>query len=60
MDKSVMKIGLATYDQTIHFYNLSQQNHSQMLIVNDISDIFVPFVQGFLVDFHEAEESLNK
>jgi protein transport protein SEC24 len=55
-----MRIGLATYDQSIHFYNLSQPEHVEMLVVNDISDIFVPFVDGFLVEFEQAEKALNR
>lgn len=57
-ENSALKIGLATFDQTIHFYNLSQPNYSQMHIVNDIHDVFIPFVEGFLVDFTQSEKTL--
>lgn len=53
-----MRIGLATYDQSVHFYNLSKPEHAEMLVVNDITDIFVPFVEGFLVEFEQAEQAL--
>ncbi|KAI1724885.1 sec23/Sec24 trunk domain-containing protein [Ditylenchus destructor] len=59
MDKSTVKIGLATYDNVIHFYNLSQHGKPEMLVVNDIADMFVPFAEGFLVDFEQAELSLS-
>lgn len=55
-----MRIGLATYDQSVHFYNLSQPDHAEMLVVNDISDVFVPFVDGFLVEFEQAEQALAR
>uniref|UniRef100_A0A914IBI6 Uncharacterized protein n=1 Tax=Globodera rostochiensis TaxID=31243 RepID=A0A914IBI6_GLORO len=56
---SSMRIGLATYDQTVHFYNLSQPNRAEMLVVSDIADVFVPFVDGFLVEFEQAESALS-
>jgi hypothetical protein len=31
-----------------------------MLVVNDISDVFVPFVDGFLVEFEQAEQALAR
>uniref|UniRef100_A0A183BK90 Protein transport protein Sec24-like CEF n=1 Tax=Globodera pallida TaxID=36090 RepID=A0A183BK90_GLOPA len=56
---SSMRIGLATYDQTVHFYNLSQPNRAEMLVVSDIADVFVPFVDGFLVELEQAESALS-
>jgi protein transport protein SEC24 len=61
IEKSNMKIGFATYDQTVHFYNLSNKtSRPEMLIVNDVNDIFVPFVDGFFVDVIDAEIALVK
>lgn len=60
MDTTKIKIGLATYDNVIHFYNLSQNGRPEMLIVNDINDVFVPFGEGFLVEFEQAETTLVK
>lgn len=31
-----------------------------MMIVNDVADVFVPFVDGFLVGYDEAEETLTR
>uniref|UniRef100_A0AC35G9H3 Uncharacterized protein n=1 Tax=Panagrolaimus sp. PS1159 TaxID=55785 RepID=A0AC35G9H3_9BILA len=58
-ERSTMRIGFATYDQTIHFYNLSNPYQAEQIIVNDISDVFVPFVEGFLVNFFDAEEAIK-
>ncbi|CAK5112195.1 unnamed protein product [Meloidogyne enterolobii] len=58
-DKSTMLIGLATYDQSVHFYNLNHPENAEMLVVNDVSDIFVPFVKGFFVEPQAAEKALT-
>uniref|UniRef100_A0A8R1XUL5 Sec23/Sec24 trunk domain-containing protein n=1 Tax=Onchocerca volvulus TaxID=6282 RepID=A0A8R1XUL5_ONCVO len=58
--KSSLRIGFATYDQTIHFYNLkSHIGQPEMLVVGDVNDVFVPFVDGFLVTLEEADVVLN-
>jgi len=55
-----MLIGLATYDQSVHFYNLNHPENAEMLVVNDVSDIFVPFVKGFFVEPQAAEKALTR
>ncbi|VDN02983.1 unnamed protein product [Thelazia callipaeda] len=48
-DKSSLRIGFATYDQTVHFYNLKNyMGQPEMLVVEDVNDVFVPLVDGFL------------
>ncbi|CEF70722.1 Sec24CD ortholog [Strongyloides ratti] len=60
-EKSTLRVGLVTYDHTLHFYNLSSKaKKTEMTIVSDLEDVFVPFVDGFLVDASEAEESIQK
>lgn len=59
-DRSSMKIGFATYDQCIHFYNLNNPIRPEMMVLNDINDVFVPLVEGFFVDFYSAEELLKR
>lgn len=45
------RIGIMTYDRSVHFYNLtSTLDQAQMLVVPDINDMFVPMSEGFLVD----------
>lgn len=58
LDKSAIKIGLATYDNLIHFYRLGDTGNPGMLIVNDMQDVFAPLADGFLVEFDQAEASL--
>ncbi|KAJ3125731.1 Protein transport protein Sec24C [Nowakowskiella sp. JEL0407] len=45
------RIGIMTYDSTIHFYNLrSNLEQPLMLVVCDIAEVFVPLSEGLLVD----------
>ncbi|VDN17031.1 unnamed protein product [Gongylonema pulchrum] len=58
--KSSLHVGFATYDQTIHFYNLkNHMKRPEMLVVGDVNDMFVPLVDGFLVTLEEADVVLN-
>ncbi|VDL92147.1 unnamed protein product, partial [Schistocephalus solidus] len=47
--KCPLSIGFITYDNQLHFYSLSRSTAPQMNVVADISEVFVPAVQGFLV-----------
>lgn len=58
--KSAIKIALATYDQAIHFYDLSTTYQPQMSILSDVNDLFVPFVEGFFVDYEIAKANLSR
>ncbi|RZB43097.1 Protein transport protein Sec24-like, partial [Glycine soja] len=42
------QIGFATFDSTIHFYNM------KMLVVSDLDDIFVPLPDYLLVNLSES------
>ncbi|KAI6205731.1 hypothetical protein M3Y94_00825700 [Aphelenchoides besseyi] len=58
--KSSIKIALATYDQTIHFYDLDSGDKPKVCIESDVSEVFVPFIEGFFVDFETAEANLEQ
>lgn len=59
-EKSSVRVGFATYDQTIHFYNLkSPMGQPEMLVVGDVHDVFVPLLDGFLVTLDEADSALQ-
>ena len=50
-EKSPVKIGFVTYDKELHFYNLKSSLVSpQMMIVSDVEEVFVPILEGFLVN----------
>ncbi|XP_024021951.1 protein transport protein Sec24-like At3g07100 [Morus notabilis] len=49
------QIGFATFDSTLHFYNLkSSLNQPQMMVVADLDDIFVPLPDDLLVNLSES------
>lgn len=49
------QIGFATFDSTIHFYNMkSSLTQPQMLVVSDLDDIFVPLPDDLLVNLSES------
>lgn len=53
--KTAMKVGFITYNNTVHFYNLkSSLAQPQMMVVGDIQDMFMPLLDGFLVDPEES------
>ncbi|KAG2466653.1 SC24D protein, partial [Polypterus senegalus] len=55
-EKSVIKVGFVTYNKILHFYNVkSNLAQPQMMVVPDVTEMFVPLLDGFLVDFHESQ-----
>ncbi|KAK6494003.1 protein transport protein Sec24D-like isoform X1 [Huso huso] len=59
-EKSVIKVGFVTYNTILHFYNVkSNLAQPQMLVVSDVSEMFVPLLDGFLVDFQESQSVIN-
>ncbi|KAI7875629.1 hypothetical protein K492DRAFT_210828 [Lichtheimia hyalospora FSU 10163] len=54
------KIGLLTFDRSVHFYNLAAGlSQAQMLVVADIQDMFIPLEHGFLVDPIESQDIIT-
>ncbi|SBS86776.1 protein transport protein Sec24A, putative (SEC24A) [Plasmodium malariae] len=53
-------IGIMTFDSTVHFYNLnSNLKQTQMMIVPDIQDIFIPLPEDILVNAHECQNVID-
>ena len=51
------KIGFLTFDSALHFYNLKKDlSSAQMLVVTDVSEVFVPLHEGLLVDLADSRE----
>lgn len=45
------RVGIITFDQALHFYNLDPElEQAQMLVMADIDDPFIPISSGLLVD----------
>ncbi|XP_062305714.1 protein transport protein Sec24D [Osmerus eperlanus] len=54
-DNSVVKVGFVTYNKILHFYNVkSTLAQPQMMVVSDTAEVFLPLLDGFLVNFHES------
>lgn len=54
------KVGFVTYDQEVHFYNVSPAlEQAQMMIMPDIEDPFVPLSDGLFVDPYESKSVIT-
>ncbi|XP_075072792.1 protein transport protein Sec24C isoform X2 [Mixophyes fleayi] len=55
MEESVIRVGFVTYNKVLHFYNVkSSLAQPQMMVVSDVADMFVPLLDGFLVNINES------
>jgi len=58
---SVVRVGFVTYNKVLHFYNLKASlAQPQMLVVSDVADMFVPLLDGFLVDVKESRMVIDR
>ncbi|VDP09444.1 unnamed protein product [Soboliphyme baturini] len=59
-EASMMEVGFITYDHALHFYDLkSNPGQLKMLVVNDVSEMFLPLEEGFLVKPSQAESAID-
>ncbi|XP_073691720.1 protein transport protein Sec24D isoform X4 [Garra rufa] len=59
-ETSAMKVGFVTYNKILHFYNVkSALAQPQMMVVSDVAEMFVPLLDGFLVNFQESRAVIN-
>lgn len=55
-----MRVGFMTYDSKIHFYNINAGlSQPQQMTVGDVQDMFVPLVEGLMVNAEEAETVID-
>ena len=55
-----MRVGFITYDSKVHFYNINKGlSQPQMMTVGDVGDMFVPLVEGFMVNAEESEAVID-
>ncbi|XP_019121393.2 protein transport protein Sec24D isoform X1 [Larimichthys crocea] len=55
MESSAIKVGFVTYNKVLHFYNVkSALAQPQMMVVSDTAEMFVPLLDGFLVNYQES------
>ncbi|XP_012386562.1 protein transport protein Sec24C isoform X3 [Dasypus novemcinctus] len=54
-EESSIRVGFVTYNKVLHFYNVkSSLAQPQMMVVSDVGDMFVPLLDGFLVNVNES------
>ncbi|XP_066536541.1 protein transport protein Sec24D [Hoplias malabaricus] len=59
-ESSAIKVGFVTYNKVLHFYNVkSALAQPQMMVVSDVTEMFVPLLDGFLVNFQESRNVIN-
>lgn len=60
-ESSAVKVGFVTYNKVLHFYNVkSALAQPQMMVVSDTAEMFVPLLDGFLVNYQESQAVINK
>uniref|UniRef100_T1I812 Protein transport protein Sec24C n=3 Tax=Rhodnius TaxID=13248 RepID=T1I812_RHOPR len=59
-EKSSLRVGFITYNNSVHFYNLNPNlGQPQMLVVGDTQEMFMPLLDGFLADVEESESLID-
>ncbi|KAF8781361.1 protein transport protein Sec24C-like isoform X1 [Argiope bruennichi] len=59
-EESKLRVGFVTYGSAVHFYNLnSNLAQPQMLVVSDVNDMFMPLLDGFLVNPTESAHVID-
>uniref|UniRef100_A0A663MK99 SEC24 homolog D, COPII coat complex component n=1 Tax=Athene cunicularia TaxID=194338 RepID=A0A663MK99_ATHCN len=54
-ESSAIRVGFVTYNKVLHFFNVkSSLAQPQMMVVSDVGEVFVPLLDGFLVNFQES------
>ncbi|NXD84198.1 SC24D protein, partial [Halcyon senegalensis] len=54
-ESSAIRVGFVTYNKVLHFFNVkSSLAQPQMMVVSDVGEVFVPLLDGFLVNFEES------
>lgn len=55
-ESSLIKVGFVTYNKVLHFYNVkSALAQPQMMVVSDTAEMFVPLLDGFLVNYQDSK-----
>lgn len=58
---SVVRVGFVTYNKVLHFYNVKASlAQPQMMVVSDVADMFVPLLDGFLVNVNESRVVIER
>ncbi|XP_008844262.1 protein transport protein Sec24D isoform X2 [Nannospalax galili] len=59
-ETSAVRVGFITYNKVLHFFNVkSNLAQAQMMVVTDVSEVFVPLLDGFLVNYQESQSVIH-
>ncbi|KAM4710000.1 protein transport protein Sec24D [Discoglossus pictus] len=59
-ESSSIRVGFVTYNKVLHFYNVnSSLAQPQMMVVTDMAEVFLPLLDGFLVNFNQSRSVIN-
>ncbi|KAG3276275.1 hypothetical protein H1C71_038448 [Ictidomys tridecemlineatus] len=59
-EPSAVRVGFITYHTVLHFFNVkSNLAQPQMMVVTDIGEVFVPLLDGFLVNYQESQSVIH-
>ncbi|XP_013370719.1 PREDICTED: protein transport protein Sec24D isoform X2 [Chinchilla lanigera] len=59
-ETSAIRVGFITYNKVLHFFNVkSNLAQPQMLVVTDVGEVFVPLLDGFLVNYQESQSVIH-
>lgn len=59
-EKTKMRVGFITYNNTVHFYNIKGcLAQPQMMVVGDVQEMFMPLLDGFLCDPEESASVID-
>lgn len=59
-DRSKMRVGFITYNNTVHFYNVKENlAQPQMMVVGDVHEMFMPLLDGFFCDPEESSQVID-
>nr|XP_031547330.1 protein transport protein Sec24D isoform X3 [Vicugna pacos] len=59
-ETSAIRVGFITYNKVLHFFNVkSNLAQPQMMVVTDVGEVFVPLLDGFLVNYQESQSVIH-
>uniref|UniRef100_A0A8C5LN07 SEC24 homolog D, COPII coat complex component n=1 Tax=Leptobrachium leishanense TaxID=445787 RepID=A0A8C5LN07_9ANUR len=59
-ESSAIRVGFVTYNKVLHFYNVnSNLAQPQMMVVTDVAEVFLPLLDGFLVNYKESRSVIH-
>ncbi|XP_028932493.1 protein transport protein Sec24D isoform X2 [Ornithorhynchus anatinus] len=59
-ETSAIRVGFVTYNKVLHFFNVKGNlAQPQMMVVTDVCEVFVPLLDGFLVNYQDSQAVIH-